>query len=321
MKKTWQYLFNQFLNATRDNYKKAVKLSNYHDADLNTKKATEPLLVPIYNRYHSLHQRLVTEYNAWKSAGGSQEGQTLNLDQLLDLAVGMLPQWEVDVQAAGAAFLKGTPNYKTIFPNGRKSFTRGSLDDRINAFDTLAKNMIPFPPLAALMATVAGVYTNLDGARDAQEGAKGTVKTGSGKVETARAAAMTMQWRNLGFSMDAFFDKIDYIESMFDLATLRESSQRIFTGTLDPSENEAVLIHTFLADDELRLKSNGNATINFYLSDVANGVNSTPVTVNDGAETVIQISAFNVPDYGTFRYLTAVNQSAGETTQYVVEVL
>ena len=51
MKKLWKYLENQFESATFRNYKKAIQLSNYHDADLNTKKATQPLLVPIYNRY------------------------------------------------------------------------------------------------------------------------------------------------------------------------------------------------------------------------------------------------------------------------------
>jgi hypothetical protein len=321
MKKIWQYLIIQFLNATKHNFKKAVKLSNYHDADLNLKKASEPLLVPIYNRYHLLHQALINEYNAWKSAGGMQEGQTLNLDQLLEDAVKLLPQWEVDVQAAGPAFLKGTPNYVTIFPDGRKPFTTGSLDIRILAFKTLSTNMSPFVPLAALATTVMTTYTNLDGARDAQEGAKGTVKTDSGKVETARVNAMTMQWRDLGFSMDAFWDKPNYIESMFDLTTLRESRQHIFTGTLDPSENEGVLIHTFLGDDKLRLKSNGNATINFYLSNVPNGTNSTPVVVGPNIELETEISAFNVPDYGTYRYLTAVNQSVSDSTQYIVEVL
>jgi len=34
METTWKYLINQFIVATRDNYKKALKLSNYHDAAL-----------------------------------------------------------------------------------------------------------------------------------------------------------------------------------------------------------------------------------------------------------------------------------------------
>ena len=321
MQQQWKYLDNQFITATRSNYKKAVKLSNYHDADLNIKKATEPLLVPIYNRYNPLHLTLVNEYNAWKTAGGSQEGQTLNLVQLLDLAYSKIPLWDINVQAAGPAFMKGTPNYLAVFMNGRSPFTLGSIDDRINAYDTLVKNMAPFAPLAATMAQAAAVFTNLDKARDAQAGAKGTVKTGSGKVEAACKAAMTMQWRNLGFAMDAFWDKPLYIESMFDVQTLRESRQRIFTGTLNPSENEAVLIHTFLGDDEIKLKSNGNAAINFYLATTASGTNSKPVTADANTETVIVLSAFGISDYGTHRFLTAINQSASNSTQYEVEVL
>ena len=317
----WQYLVNQFENATIGSYKKAVQLSNYHDADLNAKKASEPLLIPIYNRYHPLHLALINEFNAWKTAGGSQEGQTLNLSQLLDIAYAKIPLWDITIQAAGSTFMKGTPNYLAIFPDGRSSFSRGSIDDRVNAYDTLAKNMIPFAPLATTMAQVAAVFTTLDTVRDVQTGAKGSVKTGSGKVETARVAAMTMQWRNLGFAMDAFWDKPMYIESMFDLQTLRESDQRTFTGTLDPSENEAVLIHTFFADDELRLKNNGNADTFFYLATTANGTDSDPVKVLPNTEVVITISDFGAIDFGTHRYLTAVNQSPSITTQYVAEVL
>src|SRR5437868_5827851 len=99
MKKLWKYLENQFLVATRKNYKKAVKLSNYHDADLNAKKATEPLLVPVYNRYHPLHLALVSEYNGWKSAEGSQGGKTEALNQLLnDTYNDNMNSWDVAVQ-------------------------------------------------------------------------------------------------------------------------------------------------------------------------------------------------------------------------------
>lgn len=321
MKNHWKYLDNQFLTVTRNNYKKAIKISNYHDADLEAKQATEPLLIPIYDRYHLLHVNLIKAYSNWRSAGGSQGGQTLNLEQLLDLALSKLQQWEVQVQAAATNFMKGKPDYKTIFPKGRKVFTRSSMDDRINAYNTLATNMAPFAPLAAIKLEVEAVYASLDAARDAQQSAKGTVKNDSGSVETARIDAMTMQWRNLGFCMDNFWKNPDYIESMFDLQTLREGPQRIFTGTLDHSENEAVLIHTFLADDELRLKSNGNATIHFYLSNVPNGINSTPVVVGANLETTIPASTFLVPDYHKYKYLTAVNQSPTETTQYVVEVI
>ncbi len=83
MNTTWKYLVIQFLSVTNGNYKKAVKLSNYHDAALRAKAAQDPLLIPIYNRYHVLHLLLIKEYNLWKSAGGIQEGQTLNVEQML----------------------------------------------------------------------------------------------------------------------------------------------------------------------------------------------------------------------------------------------
>lgn len=318
METEWKYLQNQFLTTTRDNYKKAVKLSNYHDADLNAKKATEPLLVPIYNRYHPLHLTLVAEYNGWKSAEGSQRGKTEALKQLLnDTYDNNMDSWDVAVQNV---FLKGTPDYKAIFPNGRKPFTKGSIDDRINAYDTLAQNMNPYAALAATMALVAAAYTDLDIARDRQEGAKGTVKTGSGKVEAARVAAMTMQWRDLGFSMDAFWDKLDYIESMFDLDTLRTKRQTHFTGTLDPSENEAVVIRTMLGDDVIKAKSNGNAIIRLYLASTPNGTNSDFVEVLANEEKTFTVSDFNVPNYGTHRYLTVVNMNVSETTQYIIDL-
>jgi hypothetical protein len=248
MEITWKYLINQFLVVTNGNYKKTVKLSNYHDAALHTKMATEPLLIPIYNRYHPLHLLLVNEYNAWKSAGGTQEGQTLNVEQMLDAAYSNMPLWDITIQGIGPEFMAGTPNYLSIFMDGRKPFVNGSIDGRINAYDTLAINMVPYAPLAAVMAEVAAVYVTLDAARDAQLGAKSNLKTNSGKVETARINAMIMQWRNLGFCMDAFWDNLKFIESLYDLQTLREARQTIFTGALAPAEKKAVLTPILLME-------------------------------------------------------------------------
>lgn len=319
--RTWQYLLNQFENSTRTSYKKALKLSTYHEADLKTKALTEPKLVPIHNRYLPLHLALVQEYNSWKSAGGSQEGQTLNLEQLLDIAYSNINDWDLNIQVTNASFRKGTPAYKSIFMNGRNPFNRGSIEDRINAYDTLALNLQPYGDLERIRDEVATVYSNLDAARNNQLGAKGTVKSKSGRVETARVNAMTMQWRNLGFAMDTFWDRPQYIESMFDLQTLRENSQSIFTGTLEAKENEAVLVHTFFADDELKLKNKGAAAINFYLGSMANGTDSMPVTLNPMSELIITLNEFAITDYSLHRFLTVVNQSDTTVTKYEVDIL
>jgi hypothetical protein len=319
METQWKYLDIQFIVATRDNYKKAVKLSNYHDAALNVAKNTEALLVPVYNRYHPLHLTLNLEYDEWKSAGGAQEGQTLNVKQVLAAGLAEIDIWDPQIQVL---YPKTTPRYKSIFPDGRKPFNSGSITDRVNAFNTLSLNIGADVALAAIKAQVDARYIALDTAHDTQEAAKGTTKAQSAQVEVARIAAMNMQYRNLGFVMDTYFDRLEEMADMlFDQQTLRDHRQTEFTGTLDPNETKAVLVRTFLADDELKLKSNGNADIKFYLASSSGATNSTAVSVLANQEITIQISAFNVPDYGTHRFLTAVNQSNSEITQYIVEIL
>ena len=101
MKKTWHYLINQFANTTVTNFKKALKLSNYHDALLKkamTENPGDPDWAFLYNRYNPLHLTYANAYTKWKKAGGTQEGQTLNLDQLLLLLITKINKWDVQVQ-------------------------------------------------------------------------------------------------------------------------------------------------------------------------------------------------------------------------------
>ena len=317
MEKTWSYLSNQFLNSTRDNYKKALILSNYHEAAITAAASGgDPDFELLRDRYQPVHAAYTAAYTAWKNAGGVQEGQTLNLDQLLELLITKVDRWDVAVQVL---YAKTTPAYKTIFPNVRKPFYKGSIDQRINAVATLAVNMAPFAGLAATAAEVGAFYTSLDTARDAQEAGKSNVSTGSTQVESTRIAAMTMQYANLGFLMNKFYEMPNLVAAYFDLSTLRESRQTIFTGTLDPGENEAILIHTFMADDEIRLHLTGPQPATFYLASMPNGTDSDGIQVNANEDKTITVSDFGVTDYHANRYLTAINSSA-ETVHYHVEL-
>ena len=77
METVWSFIINMFINATRTSYKKALKLSNYHDSALATASANDPAILLIYNRYHPLHIQFINKYNEWVSAGGSQEGRVI----------------------------------------------------------------------------------------------------------------------------------------------------------------------------------------------------------------------------------------------------
>lgn len=313
----WKYIENQFTTATRDNLKKALKLSNYHDAALSKLKDEDPAWLPIYTRYHPMHVEYVQKYNLWKSAGGAQEGETLNVEQLLKTSYEKIYDWDLDIQKQ---YKKTTPRYKSIFPNGRKPFYQGSIDEQINAYNTLSQNIGADATLATVRAEVDTTYGELDAARDKQEAAKGSTKGESGNVDTAARHVMIMQYRNMAFTLDNYYNERDaYCNRIFDLPLLRNLEQKKFTGTLDINEVEPVLIHTFAEDDEIWLSAQPAYPVEFYLATTPGGNNSTALVVKTAEVSKITAADFGITNYGTHRYLTAVNVSGAET-HYVVEL-
>lgn len=415
METTWKYLLNQFLVSTRNNFKKTLKLSNYHDAMLKGTMDATPSdfdWAMLYNRYHPLHLAYTDAYTKWKNAGGTQQGQTLNMEQLLALLTTKVNNWDVQVQNV---FDKTTPEYKSIFPDGRKPFNSGAINTRIIAVQNLGSALSPYtlsqefvsgptnmlpaitqnitqgsfdastpvklenmgitstisfcrasggsigcvapnvpvapgatvnttwgaipgtgdflnatnqlgagvgtyrvtiqlvippPQLVAVKTQAEAFYALLDAARDVQEGSKGGTKTSSELLDEKRIPVMTMQYGNLGFLMSKYMNSPLLIEPFFELTVLRDHQQVLFTGTLDPAENEAVLIHTFAADDEIRFKITGVGQGTFYLSTTPGGTDSTPIVIVGGAEQTLLASAFGITDYGTHRYLTAINNGS-----------
>jgi hypothetical protein len=329
MEEPWHYLIDQFVSSTVDNYKKTLKLSNYHHAFLNTMQIqypSDPDWPFLYNRYDPFHQNFESAFSMWKGAGGTQKGQTANVSQLLKLLVGRAASWDIQVQNT-PTFEKGSFNYITLFPNGRSSFNTGSKLDRIKAVEVLGNKLVNIPQFVTLGGIVQSFHTQLNTANDTQEGSKGLTRSLSNEVEIRRIETMTEQYRNLGFLINKSAEHPERIAPFFDLNVLRESNQVLFTGTLDPQETEPVLIHTFLADDELVLSIKGDPAIpagtmvQFYLVPVAGGVNGTPVSVEaNGAPLTITAADFGVTNYGTHRFLTAVNTHLLEL-HYEVELL
>ena len=324
----WHYLENQFVSATRKSFKKAFKLSNYHDAYLLKMKTdfpADPDWTTLYDRYHVLHLSLVQAYNAWVAAGGQSEGQTLNLDQMLELLVERVNLWDAMVQTE-PGFQKGTANYKAVFPDGRKPFNSGGKTERVNAVSALSTKMQPYAALATVKGLVDLFATDINNARDTQEGAKGGKKSASIDVDSKRIVAMTGQYRNLGLLMDKYADTPEVIAPFFDLDVLRHGRQNVYTGTLDPAENEAVLIHTFTPDDELDLAIKGDPAtpagtfVEFYLGSTPNGTDSTAIKVTANEATLsVTAAQFGIIDYAAHRYLTAVNNN-GMVLKYEVEL-
>lgn len=316
----WHYLDIQFLIATRNNYKKAYKLSIEHDSRLKKRMDDNPGdadYIEAYNRYHILHVAYLAAYNDWKVKGGAQKGETLNLDQLLKLLPGKINSIDWKIQDVHT---KGTPRYTQLFPNAHKPFYTGTKETKIAAVETLNGAIGAEVPLAAVKIIVDGLYTTLIDAMAVQSGAKSTTSTASSSVELARIKAMTGQYQNLGFFINKFADNTDMIEPLFDVETLTDPAQTIWKGHLDPLENHPTLIHTFEAGDMMRLKSTGNGGLKAFLASIPGGTDSTPVTTEAHLEKIFDVTNFNVTDYAVHRYLTIINTSDTKETRFLLEL-
>jgi len=320
MKKKWHYLSNQFNVATRNNYKKAVKLSTEHYDRLTAamnEHPGDPDYADAYNRYKPIHEALMAAYQIWKSQGGMQKGDTLNLDQLLALLPGKVNKWDVKILNVHD---KDSPRYMQLFPQAHKPFYKGSQESRINAVGQLSLTIGSEVALAAVKLLVDGANEELVAAKAGQTGAKEMKKEDSSEVEVARVQAMTAQYQNLGFFMFKFPDNPDKIEPLFDVETLTSSEQTIWKGTLDPGEKYPTLINTFADGDMMRLKSTGEGGVTAYLASTPGGTDSTGISAGSLLEKTFDVKDFGVTDYATHRYLTICNQSETLETSFLVEL-
>ena len=317
MKQTWIYFQNPFLNVTKKNFKKAVKLSTYTDAQLLA-KSTDPFYGPIYTAYHPIHLALVAAYNAWKAQGGTQSGATETLGQLLKLLSPFkLNNWDRLIQAA---FAKGSAIYLSIFPQGHKIFQRGTALARINAVAQLVLALTGKAGVTAVLTDVTNFNAQLVAANAAQTGNMGTTATLSNAVEATRVTAMGMLYNILGQCMVQFSDDPTVSGFIFDLDTVRTKQQTYFTSNLRPSAHKMIAQRTWLLTDTIDADNDGATDLGYYMAarkgDGPEGY--TLVTVLAGNDDTITIDEFtNDTDN---RFLSVVNLSTLVAGHYAVDL-
>jgi hypothetical protein len=261
----------------------------------------------------------VAAYNQHTSSGSLQQGDRLTMAQEYALSKGLLT--EVWMPIILGLHKRSSPRFKAILPNGLKFFNRGSIDDKIGAFNVLSLNIGGEVALATVKTEVDTNYASLLLDRSTQTSAKTTTSDNSGVLEKARVAAMKMQYRNLGRMMDEFEDTIDTMcPLVFDLVTIRENPQTIFTGALTSFEHANILAHTFLGTDEIAAKITGSGTFTLTLSSTPGGADSVAILITANIKRKITISDFGVTNYAVHRYLNVVSLS-GDVANYRVQLL
>ena len=321
--KQWQYVINQFLNSTKKSFRKALILSNAHDAYL-LKKMTDTPGDPdwsyLYGRYHPIHIAYRLAYNNWVSSGGSLSGDTQSINDLLKAIHVKLDQW---IGLIIPVYAKASAQFKKLFPQGRKPFEHGKIDVKISAIETLSTSIGTDAALAPVKTLVDAAYAEIDTARTTQGGGKSAKKTNSGAVEAARVDAMNMQYADVGFLINKYYATPKNITPLFDLQTLRNNIQSLFTRKMKPTETSELCVNTFKATDAIRAKvaDAGNATdkVTIYLASTPGGVDSIGIVIHNNAELKFEASQF-VVDLSTHTFLTAVTTANLEPVDLTVEI-
>ncbi len=317
MKITWIYLQNPFFNVTRKNYKKAVKISTYTDAQLFA-RSTDPFFGPLYTAYHPLHLALVSTYNIWKAQGGTQKGSTVTIKDLLaQLSPGKSGLWDRAVQLL---YPIGSSIYTAIFPKKMKPFYSGTKVERINAVAQLEIALTGRAPLASTLTDVTAFSLSLTNANTDQSGNIGNTATASTNVETARVNAMVMLYSILGQCIGHFAATPRLITVLFNLNVIRNKMQTIFLGSLKFSEYETIAQRTFELTDTIDAKNDGLSLLGFYLAENAGDTPTgyTVVNVLPSKTSTITISDFT--SNTTNNFLCVVNLSDTILGHYDVNV-
>jgi len=307
--KKWNYSDNQFLNATKGSFRKALKLSTAHDNYLFQMTVDFPLdtdWATMYARYHPLHLAYKLAYNAWVAAGGTLSGKTLSLSQLMKLIPGKLDIW---IGMTILVHAKISARFKELFAKLRIPFEKGKTEMKIGAIETLSINIGAEVALAPLKVLVDAAFTEIDTARNTQlSGKTGKVNTRI-TLEAARVSTMGTQFADAGILMNKFWNDLPKIETVFDLQTLRNKMQTLFKRKMKTTETSQIVTTTFVAGDEIRgkVKQVANLTdkVTLYLGSTAGGIDSTPVIIFNNHELKFAVTAFAV-DLNTHRFLTAV---------------
>jgi hypothetical protein len=314
-KRAWIYIQNPFATATQANYRLAVTVSTYTDAALNAARADAAILA-LYTPYHTLHQALVSAYDTWLAQANSQQGNTLNLTQLLDQSTAKINDWDLAIQNV---YRRGTPQYKAILPNGHAPFQQGSQTSRMAAFKALGINLAGIAALATTKTAVDAYYTLLDTANTTQKGSKTTTNSYSTAVEAARLAACDGLYVVLGGLMQKFYADTSRIGDFMDLENIRSGEQTDFTGHTLGSQTSKIAKRTLADNQAIRLINLGNVKVQFYLAtNPKDAIGSQFVMVNPYED--VSIIASELGDVIGQHYLMIRNMEANVTAQWEVVI-
>ena len=299
-KREWAPAINTFLSSSENNYNKAHRMSLHLDSALNAQQSY-PAILALYNYYHPIHVSFENAYAKWDAQMGQQKGSTLGVKELLKSMTQNLNSWILQINVAG--ILKDTPEYSSLFANGRYPFQNGSIMDKINAVEVLGLSLAKYPTLVAVKTQVDNYCQQLNAARQNQLGKKSSTRTNSTGVEMERQKMCIAQYYVLGGLMQNYADEPQKIQSYFLVQDIRNSQQKLFTGRALANKDKQITKRTLKADKPIRLNNVGLTPLQFYFAENDFGAPiGNIITLQSEADKTYTFADFNAPN-GKYLYV------------------
>ena len=326
MTRDWIFTTNTFEVNTRENFKRMLTLSLDHYGKLVAAAASNPEIVPLRDDYEPVNLKYQVCYSAWKAAEGTHEGSTLNVEELLEQLNTEVRSWEGTVRYV---FPEDSPNEKSIFPNKRAPFQKGTYEQRISAVKTLADKLATFttqPLLMTLSTTVMDFYNDIETARLKQTGDEMGISSSNVQLEDERIACAIGMYANLGRLMYIYRRSPTDVEQFWDLTLLRNLTGEPFKEdlTINPETVKTVSLSDAQLDEigantgiKLQNTSMASVTLKAGFSEEAGTIPAFSIAITPASQR--QLTASELGWSSDKKYLVIQNESS-ETGTMKVEV-
>ena len=315
---SWHYLSNTFLVVTENSTKLMMILSPDHRARLQA-ESPDPDILAMLNLFIPIDDALSAAYQAWTSAGAFYKGATLAFELLLsELVNTKLDQWIPQVQVV---YAESTPQYLTLFPNGRTPYSSGPYDIRINTVKSLGDNLTTYPALAATKTDVDSFHTTLLNTRAEQQQKEETVRTTSDLLEVERVNTAVGMYANLGKLMAKFASTPEVIDRFFDLSLIQNPPKDKDTFAVIVAGGDTVNVIEDIEDTtQLKLFNTGSTAGRFFTSTSATGTSEPGQGIELAPNTNTTVVATDLGDPGN-TFLNVTNLDPENQGSYSVVIL
>lgn len=278
-----------------------------------------PEIEAIYNDTKVDYDSFDSAYSSAGSSKSSRMGYTKQQDDLFKkISKVYVPKWEA---AVVMVFGTDSPEFRSMFPNGRSPLSRGRKDKRIVNIKSFFDVVKQHPELSVLADEVNLVHEKLVDVRSNKHNKEGNVQYSSATLKKAAEKMAIRHFKNAGKLMDIMAEKPEEIIKFFPMKYFRNyhKSKTEEANTYQVNINANSVAEAginFSLDDNLLITNNSDAVVKYWFSqskDLSIPANAIILDAEDEVEIAVKNYA-GIDD----RFLMIANTSANE--EAVVEI-